>query len=337
MRLVLLLQDSCRCRILRAGGNAADAAVAVAAALNVTEPCSTGIGGDCFCLYYNASDNTVKALNGSGRSPGALTVEKLRAEGITGDKLPSYAAHCVTVPGAAAGWADTLERFGTMKLSDVLQPAITLAEEGFPVHPVVAHHWGKGAHLLQAESNEHGGDMLMPDGQAPKAGEIMHMPKLAKTFKELAEHGKAGFYEGRIAAAIVETVQKHGGSLTLEDLKAHKSTFEDPITVNYKGVDVWECPPNGQGITALLALNILNDIDVKELGHNTAKYLHVLIESLRLAFADAAWYVADPAVQDLPIDELLSTAYANERRKLILEGQANEDLKRGYVLCPRVG
>eukprot|EP00050_Salpingoeca_kvevrii_P007741 m.298276 g.298276 ORF g.298276 m.298276 type:complete len:591 (+) comp13822_c0_seq1:47-1819(+) len=316
-------------RVLRQGGNAADAAVAVAAALNVTEPCSTGIGGDCFCLFYDAASKSVRALNGSGRAPAALTLDAVRAAGIDGAKLPADHAFTVTVPGAAAGWVDTIEKFGTMKLADVLQPAIELAEDGFPVQSVAAEHWARGTPKLKKDGNPHGGDMLMDDGEAPHAGDVMRMPHLAATFRKLAEHGRAGFYEGEVAQAIVDIVAANGGVLSLDDLKAHKSTFEDPIHVRYKDVDVWECAPSGQGIVALMALNMLDEYDLHSLGHNSVAYLHILIEALRLAFADAEKYVADPAMATVPVDTLLSKEYAKERAQAISLRKAMDDAEAG--------
>ncbi|XP_078611446.1 glutathione hydrolase-like YwrD proenzyme isoform X1 [Branchiostoma floridae x Branchiostoma japonicum] len=317
--------------ILKRGGNAADAAVAMAAALNVTEPCSTGPGGDCFCLFYEAATKTVKGLNGSGRAPAKLTLDLLCSQGFSADcPPPPFHAHNVTVPGAAAGWVDTIEHFGSKKLSllEILQPAIQLAEEGFPVTHVTAYHWAKGAALLQYQANTHGGDLLI-QGKAPREGEIMKNPHLAQTFRELASKGKSGFYQGRIAQAIADAVLEHGGVLSLDDLSSHTSTLVDPISVDYRGVRVWEIPPNGQGITALMALNILEGFDMKEFGHNTADYLHVLIEAIRLSFADSLWHCADMSKVKVPVDQLLSKDYAAQRRQLINMDSAMEEPRRG--------
>jgi gamma-glutamyltranspeptidase/glutathione hydrolase len=310
--------------ILQAGGNAADAAVATAAALNVTEPCSTGIGGDCFCLYYDAEKGRVLGLNGSGRAPAALTPGLLNDLGY--DAMPRNGVHTVTVPGAAAGWADTLDRFGSMGLGEVLERAIGLAENGFPVAPITARAWGLGVSKLK--SGPHAEEMLI-DGRAPGAGEIMRNPTLARTFRTLAEYGKPGFYEGRIAEAIVGLLDSMGGVMTVDDLKAHRSTFPEPISVDYKGTEVVEIPPNGQGITALIALNILEEYDWDGVDHSSVSHLHTLIEAMRLAFADARWYVADPDVVHVPIDELISKEYAAERRKLIDPSGASVDIGRG--------
>lgn len=317
-------------RILQGGGNAADAAVAVAAALNVTEPTSTGIGGDCFCLFYDASKKRVEGINGSGRAPSDLNIEILSEVGIR-DQLPPFSVHTITVPGAAAGWVDTIERFGSKSMNEVLEPVIDLAEKGFPVSPLTSYAWERGAERLG--SGPYGGEILK-NGRAPRAGEIMKNPTLAQTFKELATHGKSGFYEGRIAESVVGIIQAKGGLMSMGDLKDHHSTFPEPVSTNYKGIDVYEIPPNGQGITALIALNILEDFDLVSLGHLSSEYLHLLIESLRLAFADTRWFVADPDVVAVPVRELISKDYANKRRALIDIDKASIDVERG---APVVG
>jgi gamma-glutamyltranspeptidase/glutathione hydrolase len=312
-------------RILQKGGNAADAAVATAAVLNVTEPTSTGIGGDCFCLFYDASKNRVKGLNGSGRAPGELSIDKLSELGI-GEELPSPSVHTVTVPGAAAGWVDTIDKFGSMDISEVLEPAINLAANGFPVSPITAHAWANGVYKLKRGPY---GDEMLIDGRAPRVGELMRNLALARTFREVSESGKSGFYQGRIAEAIVDLIQSMGGFMTLEDLENHYSTFPEPISVNYKGLDVYEIPPNGQGITALIALNILEEYDLKGMGHQSSQAIHTMIEALRIAFADTRWYVADPDVVDVPIEELISKEYAAERRKLLKFNKASPDVEKG--------
>ena len=311
--------------VLAAGGTAADAAVAAAAALNVTEPTSTGLGGDMFALYYEAATGQVSALNGSGRAPSALTLERLRREGLA--ELPPYHAYTVTVPGACAGWCDLLERHGRLPLERALAPAIRLAEEGFPVAPVTAHFWAGGA-KRQLTSAPNGRELTI-DGRAPQAGEIFRNPGLARTLKTIAAGGKAAYYEGQIAAAIAKVIKQAGGCLAESDLAAHVSTWEAPIAVDYRGLRVHECPPNGQGLTALLALNILEGFDLAGMDPLGADRLHLLIESLRLAFADARWYVADPAFASIPLDELLSKGYAAERRKLIDPQKATLDQRRG--------
>jgi len=311
--------------ILKKGGNAADAAVATAAALNMTEPTSTGIGGDCFCLFFDASSKKVEGINGSGRAPSGLTLEYLESIGITGS-LPPFSVHTVTVPGAAAGWIDTIERLGTMTLEEVLAPAIDLGEKGFPVSPITARAWERG--IPQLKNGPHYDELLI-EGRAPRAGEIMKNKNLSETFRKLAEHGKSGFYEGKIAEEIVRVLSDMGGTMALEDLKNHNSTFPDPIKTNYKGLDVYEIPPNGQGITALLALNIVEEYDFTGIEHGSSRHLHILIEAMRLAFSDTRWYVADPNVVDVPINQLLSKDYASERRKLLDHEKASVDVVKG--------
>ena len=312
-------------RILQQGGNAADAAVATAAALNVTEPCSTGIGGDCFCLYFDNKTKRVSGLNASGRAPSDLNLEFLSKQGITGS-LPPLSVHTITVPGAAAGWVDTVKKFGLLDLKTILAPAIELAEGGFPVAPFTARAWNRSTKILKM--GPYADEMLL-NGEAPKEGEIMKNPTLAQTFKDLAKHGKSGFYEGRIAEAIVELIQSKDGVMTLEDLKNHNNTFDKPISTNYRGVEVYEIPPNGQGITALIALNILEEFEINKMEHSSTEHLHLLIEAMRIAFADTRWYVADPSVVKVPIKELISKKYAAKRRELINLTKATLDVQRG--------
>ncbi|NJD59226.1 MAG: gamma-glutamyltransferase [Anaerolineales bacterium] len=311
--------------ILRRGGNAADAAVAVAAALNVTEPTSTGLGGDCFALYYTAAYGQVSALNGSGRSPASLSIDRLAKEGLD-ERLPQFHPYTITVPGACAGWCDLLEHHGRLPRQTVLSPAIRLAEQGFPVAPITAHHWNSAAPRLR---NAPGGLELTIDGRAPREGEIFRNPGLARTLQAIAEGGKAAYYQSEIAEAIAHVVQQAGGCLSVEDLAAHSSTWDSPISTTYHGLRVWECPPNGQGLAALLALNLLEGYDLASLLPLSAQRLHLMIEAMRLAFADTRWYVADPAFNPAPLEWLLSKEYAAERRKLINPDRAEIDQQHG--------
>ena len=298
-------------RILRAGGNAADACVAAVAALNVTEPCMTGIGGDGFCLFYDAKTKTIRGLNGSGPSPAALTPEIARKAGGPGGKpLPADAqglnlksVHCVTVPGAAAAWADTIRMFGTLPLAEVLQPAIELAEEGYPVNVIAAQLWRDQLDQLTTnwgglKGNPGAAAMLRPNGEPPRAGELMRMPELAATFRSLASLGKDGFYRGRIAEAIVETLAAHGGVMSADDLAAHETEEVTPISAPFAGHTVHQIPPNGSGLVSLLALRILDSLPPLRAEDaalpTSAASLHRVIEALRLAFADGAAHVADP-------------------------------------------
>lgn len=317
-------------RLLTQGGNAADAAVAVAAALNVTEPGSTGLGGDAFCLYFEASTQKVYALNGSGRAPAALTLERLRKEGL-GESLPPYHPYTITVPGACAAWCDLLDRFGKLPRSQVLAPAIELAHEGFPVAPQTAFLWQNAAARGQLASAVNGKELTI-DGRGPQAGEIFRNPGLARALTLIAFEGKEAFYRGAIAESIVEIIREAGGCLTLDDLAAHESTWDEPISITYRGLRFWECPPNGQGLAALLALNLLEGFDLTEQEPLSAGRLHLLIEAMRLAFADARRYIADPRVSAVPVQELLSKEYAAERRKLIDPARANPAIRYGVPL-----
>lgn len=346
------LASSAGIEILNAGGNAADAAVAVAAALNVTEPCNTGIGGDAFCLFYDAEKRTVRAFNGSGRAPQAMTLDVLRSKGVTGVEIPGNSIHSVTVPGAAAAWVDTVEKLGSGKLTmhDILAPAIRLAEQGYPVHESTAYLWAKSEKLIK-NASPNANEMLF-QGRAPRTGEIMRMPTLARTFRELATKGKEGFYTGRVAEAIVQLVQSQGGVLELHDLQDHleRGTEEvTPIQYTYnhpaeagdlegkQGVTMYECPPNGQGLTTLVALGILDELqnqgkvgDLAKLEHNSAEYLHALIEALRLAFADTRYHVSDPAHSEHDVAALLlNPSYLAQRAKLFDASRASVDLDKG--------
>ncbi|KZT05882.1 gamma-glutamyltranspeptidase [Laetiporus sulphureus 93-53] len=323
--------------VLRKGGNAADAAVAVSAALNVTEPSCCGIGGDAFCLFYDAKSKVVKALNGSGRSPAKLTIDYVRQQGVTGNKIPAANLNSVTVPGAAAAWVDTVSQFGNGKLclADVLEPAIKLAEEGVPVSEIHAFSWQRSEELIKDASPN--GDEMLLNGKAPLLGQVVKLPNLAKTFRSVAEYGKDGFYKGWVAEAIVELIQSKGGVMELEDLAEHETSFVDPISYTFQDeVTLYECPPNGQGITALLALGILENMEKQgkirsllEMEHNSAEYLHALVEALRLAFADTQYYVTDPDTTNIPVAELLSKEYLASRASLFDPKKTNAKVIHG--------
>lgn len=319
--------------ILMQGGNAADAAVAMAAALNVTEPTSTGIGGDCFALYYESATRRVTALNGSGRAPAALTLDLIERQGLNQNgELPPYHAHTVTVPGACAGWCDLIGRHGSLPLGALLAPAIRLAEEGFPVAPLTAYYWGRGA--AKQLKTAPGGQALTLGGRAPRAGEVFRNSGLARALRAVAEGGSAAYYQGDIARDIAAAVQAAGGALTAADLAQHTSTWDEAISIGYRGLRVWECPPNGQGLTALLALNILAGFELAGQDPLGVERWHLLIEALRVAFADTRWCVADPHFAPAPLAGLLSPDYAAERRRLIDRERASPDARRG---APVVG
>ncbi|MYH41742.1 MAG: gamma-glutamyltransferase family protein [Chloroflexi bacterium] len=307
--------------VLRSGGNAADAAVATAAALNVVEPTMTGIGGDCFALYFEAATRQVHAVNGSGRAPAALSIAELERRGVRG-VLPQRSALAVTVPGAAAAWCDTVERHGRLAIADVLAPAIALCEDGVPVSPLVAHLWAEGEpHLRQGP---HADEMLLR-GRPPRAGEIWRSPSLARTLRAVASGGAESFYTGRIAEAVCSVVQELGGVLDPADLAAHRSTFEAPIRARYGEHWIYECAPPGQGLAALLALQIASGLPLAGRDPRSSEVLHLLIEAMRLAFADARRYVADPAFGEVPVEGLLDPAYAAGRRALIDPARASVD------------
>jgi gamma-glutamyltranspeptidase/glutathione hydrolase len=313
--------------ILRTGGNAADAAVAAAAVLNVTEPASTGVGGDCFALYFDAQTGRITALNGSGRAPAALTLDHPHLRGKT--EIHEHSIHAVTVPGTVAGWSDLLARHGSLTLADVLADAIHYARDGFPVAPVFGASWQRAESFLR--SCPHTEDYL-PGGAAPKVGQVVRLPGLARTLQRIAEGGATAFYTGETADALVATVQSLGGTLTHDDLKAHRSTWDEPIHTDYRGVTIYECPPNGQGLAALQALNIAEGFDLAAFDWDSPERLHRMIEAMRLAFADARQYIADAATHPAPLDWLLSRDYAAQRRALIQPDRAIQPPSYGLPL-----
>ncbi|CAK6978591.1 glutathione hydrolase-like YwrD proenzyme isoform X2 [Scomber scombrus] len=318
---------------LKRGGNAADAAVAIAAALAVTEPCSTGPGGDAFCLFYNGNTGEIRGINGSGRLPRAETLDFLEGRGYSAEAPPSPSdALNVTVPGAPACWCDTIELFGSHKLSlqEVLSGAAELAEVGFPVAEVTAHHWAHWVGALRDAGKELGRDLLI-DGHPPKCGQVFRNPALAQTLKDLGGRGKPAFYQGRVAQAIVEIINQHGGVMTLDDLSSHESEVITPISTEYKGVRLWEPPPNSQGLAALLLLNILENFPLKALGHNSSDYIHVLVEAVRLALTDALRYLSDPDHVTIPLQTLLDKSYSHQRAQHISMERAMEGVEPGLM------
>ncbi len=315
-------------KMLIDGGNAVDAAVAMAAALNVVEPGSTGIGGDMFALIWNQDEKRVVALNGSGRSGAAANVNDVRSAGF--DAIPNEgegAAFSVSVPGAVHGWETALNSYGSMTLSDVLQPAIDYAINGYPVSEVIAKGWQGAETKLRYRPS--GTELLPISGRAPKHGEVVYLPQLGGSLQTIAEGGSEAFYNGDIARKIADYVQQEGGWLTESDLAEHRSDWDDAIHVNYRGVEVWECPPNGQGIAALMALNIAEGFDISDMGCQSADAYHHLIEAMRLGYEDALRYVADPRVAEVPIDPLLSKDYASRRRRSIDAARAHPEVSYG--------
>jgi gamma-glutamyltranspeptidase/glutathione hydrolase len=303
--------------VLKAGGNAIDAAIATNAALGLMEPTGCGIGGDLFAIVWSARDQRLYGLNASGRSPQALTYDKLRAElaALGVKKIPSRGMLPISVPGAVDGWYELHAKFGRMPMADILAPAIRYAEEGFPLTELIAYYWQYAYLYEDVPGAAHA--TWMPGGRAPKKGEIFKNPDLARTYRRLAEGGRDVFYRGEIADEVDAFMREHGGYLRKADLEAHHSTWVDPVSVNYRGYDVYELPPNGQGIAALQMLNILESYDLRALGRQSPETLHLMIEAKKLAFEDRAKFYGDPDFSEIPLDWLLSEDYAAERRALI--------------------
>ena len=300
-------------QVLQRGGNAVDAAIAVAAMLNVTEPMMTGIGGDMWAIVYWSRDGKVHGLNASGRAPKALTPEYFAQKGMK--TVPVRGMEPITVPGAVDGWYTLLGQFGTMKMPDLLQPAIKYADEGYPVMEKASEDWEEVVDVLKRDPSASA--TYLVNGEAPKPGDIFKNPHLANSLRQLASGGRDAYYNGPIGRAIVDYCQKHGGFLTMEDFAGQHSEWIAPITTNYRGYDVYEMPPNGQGLTVLLALNILEGIDLASMKQKPDVYYHTLIETMKLAFADRNRYIADPKFAKVPVSQLLSKEYAAKRRALI--------------------
>jgi gamma-glutamyltranspeptidase/glutathione hydrolase len=313
--------------ILKKGGNAIDAAIATALTLGVVEPVSTGIGGDAFLLYQSAADRRIYGINGSGRCPGRLTLDELQRRGIKG--IPSTGLASVTVPGAIDAFVEAQRRHGKLTFAEVLDPAIHYSSEGFPVSEIIAKQWQGSARLLSQFPSS--ARTYLSNSKAPQAGDVHRQPNLARTLKLLAAEGRDAFYQGEIARQIVQFSQENGGFFSLDDFNNHTTEWVEPISVDYHGYSILELPPNGQGITALMALNILEGFDLSGMEYGSASYYHLLIEATKQAFADRDSYVADPTFADLPIDGLLSKAYAKARRQEIMPDRA-EDYRAGSPL-----
>ncbi|MCI0651312.1 MAG: gamma-glutamyltransferase [Planctomycetes bacterium] len=301
--------------ILKAGGTAVDAAIAANAVLTVVEPTGCGLGGDLFAIVWDAKSARLAGLNGSGRSPRALTLEHLRSRGLA--KIPSHGALPVTVPGCADAWFELHARFGRLPMAEVLAPAIRYAREGFPVSEIIASGWAQGVSKLKDFPGFR--EVFMPAGRAPAKGEIFRNAALADTLEKLAAGGRDAFYRGDIARAIDRFMKdpRVGGFLAYEDLAAHKSEWVEPVSASYRGFDLWELPPNGQGIAVLQILNLLEAYDLRALGRNSAEYWHLFLEAKKLAFEDRARFYADPAFSTVPVAALISKKYAATRRALI--------------------
>ena len=312
--------------ILKAGGSAVDAAIAVNAALGLMEPVACGIGGDLFALVWDAGTQRLYGLNASGRAPYALTIDEAKKSGVT-DYMPLTGFLPQTVPGCVDGWFELHARFGRLKMKEILAPAIEYAEEGFPVSEVIAHYWERGRQRLKDEPNF--AATYLPGGRAPQKGEIFRNPDLARAYRLLARKGRGAFYSGEIARAIDDFCARHGGYLTRRDLADHVSTWDEPVSTSYRGYDVWELPPSGQGIAALQMLNILEGYDIAAMGFGSADYIHHLVEAKKLAFADRARFYADPDFADVPVAGLISKRYAARRRALIDPRRAMREAPHG--------
>jgi gamma-glutamyltranspeptidase/glutathione hydrolase len=306
--------------ILKKGGNAIDAAIATALTLGVVEPVSTGIGGDAFLLYRWAADGRIYGVNGSGRCPRRLTLEELQRRGIQG--IPRNGLASVTIPGALDAFVEVQRRHGKLALAEVLEPAIHYASEGFPVSEIIAHQWESSVPLLSRFPSS--AQTYLPDGKAPRPGAVHRQPNLARTLRLLAAEGRDALYRGEIARRIVQFSQEQGGFFELEDFASHTTEWVEPIRTDYRGHTVLELPPNGQGITALVALNILEGFDLPAMEYGSAPYYHLLIEATKQALADGNRYVADPACADVPVEGLLSKAYAASRRREIALNRAGD-------------
>ncbi len=331
--------------VLKQGGSAVDAAIAANAALGLMEPTGNGIGGDLFAIVWDPATGQLYGLNGSGRSPLGLSYDEMRRLVEAADdgkddvlSISYWGALPVSVPGTVDGWFELHEKFGRLPMTDVLAPAIRYAREGFPLTQTIAHYWQRQADFFERESQlieelDNFRSTFLIDGRAPKEGEIFRNPDLANTLAKIAEGGREVFYEGEIADVIDAYMRRIGGHLRKEDLVAHTSTWVAPLSVNYRGYDVFELPPNGQGTAALQQLNILEGYDLAAMGHNSADYLHVHAEAKKLAFEDRARYYADPAFYDAPLDLLLSKEYAAGRRDLI---RMDKTLQQVAVLDERL-
>jgi len=308
--------------VLRAGGNALDAAVAAVAVQCVIEPQSTGIGGDCFCLYAPAGTGKVYALNGSGRAPAAASIEWFEGRQIRA--IENTSAHAVTVPGAVDAWETLLKAHGRKGLDELLQPAIRFAEDGWPVHPKVAWDWKRNEPKLRKNDAR----AFLPGGSAPNAGDLFVQPALAETLRAIARHGARAFYEGPIAADMVQTLRARGGLHTEEDFAdgLHNAEFVEPISLNWRGYDVYQCPPNGQGLLVLMILGMLEGLGSAPDGVSGVIRAHRHIEAARLAYRDRDAFLADPGQVEVPVDKLLSSAYLAKQRGLISDAAAMAEL-----------
>jgi gamma-glutamyltranspeptidase/glutathione hydrolase len=320
--------------ILKRGGSAVDAAIAANATLGLMEPVSNGVGGDLFAIVYSARENKLYGINGSGRSPLGLSYDQMKAEvdKLKRKTIPPQGMLPISVPGTVDAWAELHKKFGKLKLADDLAPAIRYAEEGFPVTELISFYWSFGPRIYKDQPGAFFQTYTLDGkGRTPAKGDIFKNPDLAKTLRLIGDKGRDVFYKGEIADKIDKFMQENGGFLRKVDFEKHTSTWVDPVSVNYRGYDVFELPPNGQGIATLQILNILEGFDLKAMGRNSAETLHTMVEAKKIAWADRAKYYADPAFSKIPLTQLLSKEYGAERRKLIDPDHAAKAVAAGNL------
>ena len=313
--------------ILKQGGNAIDAAIAANAAIGLMEPTGNGIGGDLFAIIWMENDKKLYGLNASGRSPKNLKLDYFKNNNFT--KIPAYGPLPVSVPGCVDGWFEMHEKFGNLKMKEILEPAIFYAENGFPVSELVSYYLKISARNFSKYPNFN--ETYLIDGFAPNKGQIFKNKDLANTLRIISKEGRSGFYEGKVAKVISEFIINQGGFLSYDDLKNHKSDWIEPVSTSYRGYDVWELPPNGQGIAALQILNLLEKFDIKSMGFGSAEYIHHFVEAKKIAFADRSKYYADMDFNEIPVDYLISKEYAEKRRKEINPTKASRRVKAGDI------
>jgi gamma-glutamyltranspeptidase/glutathione hydrolase len=313
--------------ILKQGGNAIDAAIAANAALALMEPTGCGIGGDLFAIIWDAETGKLYGLNASGSSPESLSIDYFKKNEYT--SIAAIGPLPVSVPGCVDGWFEMHSRFGTMEMKNILDPAINYARDGFPVSELIAYYMERNARVLKQFPGF--SETFMPDGKTPAKGEIFKNPFLANTLEKIAENGRDEFYKGSIARTIDQYMKEQGGFLSYEDLASHTSEWVEPLSTSYRGYDVWELPPNGQGIAALQILNILELYDIRSMGYGSADYLHLFTEAKKLAYEDRAKFYSDPQFNDLPIQELISKEYAKKRNSLIDPDRAARNYPAGDI------
>ena len=313
--------------ILKNGGNAIDAAIAANAVLGLVEPTGCGIGGDLFAIIWSADEKKLFGLNSSGPAPKNISINKLKQKGL--EKIPPYGPLPVTVPGAVAGWVSIHKKFGLLEFNKLFNDAINYAENGFPVTELVSYYLERSSEIFAAYPNFK--DVWMPNGKTPKKGEIFINKNLAENYKEIANTYGKSFYSGKIAENIVNTVNAQGGFFSMSDLNSFEPEWINPVSTNYRGYDVWELPPNGQGIAALQILNILERFDIESMGFGTSDYIHLFTEAKKILYEDRAKYYADTNFSNIPVEKLISKEYANERSKLINLKKSSKSFNPGNL------